>query len=139
LAEKILVPVDGSERMARTVKFACDLVKILGGTLTLIHVVILRNTPSNIPIDPAPFEEAGKSILESAQKLVEQNGCKADTILEMGIGNAGHKIVTVAQAKGFTLIVIHARGHSRVATLLIGSVCDAVAHNSPCPVLIVRP
>jgi nucleotide-binding universal stress UspA family protein len=135
-----LVPVDSSETMARTVKFACNLVKMLGGTLALIHVVVLpATTASSMPIDPARLEEAGKSILETAQKLVEQNGCKADTILEIGIGNAGHKIVGVAQAKGFTLIVIHARGHGKVATLLIGSVCDAVAHNSPCPVLIVRP
>ena len=135
-----MVPVDGSETMERTVKFACNLVRSLGGTLALIHVVVLpATTASNIPIDPARFEEAGKSILETAQKLVEQNGCKADTILEMGIGNAGHKIVGVAQAEGFTLIVIHARGHSKVATLLMGSVCDAVAHSSPCPVLIVRP
>lgn len=126
--------------MERTVKFACNLVKSLGGTLTLIHVVVLpATTASNIPIDPALFEEAGKSILETGQKLVEQNGCKADTILEMGIGNAGHKIVEVAQGKAFTLIVIHARGHSKIATLLMGSVCDTVAHSSPCPVLIVRP
>ena len=118
-------------------KFACNLVKSLEGTLTLIHVVVLP--ASNMPIDAARFEEAGKSVLETAQKLVQENGCKADTILEMDIGNAGRKIVGVAQAQGFTLIVIHARGHSKFATLLMGSVCDAVAHNSPCPVLIVRP
>jgi hypothetical protein len=43
--------------MARTVKFACDLVKILGGALTLIHVVVLSaTTASSMPKDPARLE-----------------------------------------------------------------------------------
>ncbi len=129
--------------MERTVSFACDLLKMLGGTLTLIHVAVLpavgETGAASVPIDPTPLIQAGKKISENALKLVESNGCKADTILEMGAGNAGHRIVSVAQEKGFTLIVIHARGHSKIANLLVGSVCHTVAHRSPCRVLIVRP
>jgi nucleotide-binding universal stress UspA family protein len=137
--EKILVPVDGSKTMERTVTFACDLVKIMGGTLTLLHVVALP-----IPIEPmgsfdyGPLERYGKTVLEKAQKLVEDNGCKADTILETDFGNAGHTIARMARDKSFTLTVIHARGHSRIEGLLLGSVCHTVAHRSSCSVLIVR-
>jgi len=135
MPEKILVPVDGSETMERTVGFACDLVKLLGGTLTLIHVVALPITL----IDHRPLEQAGEAILRDAEGLVEKKGCSADRILELYHGNPGHKIISVAREKDFTLIVIHARGHGKVGTLLLGSVCDTVAHSSPCPVLIVRP
>lgn len=140
MVEKILVPVDGSETMKRTVRFACDLVKVLGGTLTLIHVVSMPVTiQPSVPFDPAPLVKAGEMILQTAQEEVRQNGCNADSLLEMGSGNPGHKVVAVARGKGFTLILIHARGHSEVATILLGSVCHTVAHNSPCSVLIFRP
>lgn len=140
MVEKILVPVDGSGTMERSIMLACDLIKVVGGTLTVLHVVALPvPIEPNAPIDPRPLERAGERILETARRLVEEDGCKADTLQETDIGNAGHRIVEVAQKKGFTLIVIHARGHSKVANLLLGSVCHTVAHRSPCPVLIVRP
>lgn len=140
MVEKILVAVDGSETMERTVRFACDLVKALGGSLTLIHVVSVPVTiQPSVPFDSAPLEHAGEMILQIAQKQVEQNGRKADGILEMDVGNSGHRIVAVAREKGFTLIVMHARGHSKAAALLLGSVCHTVAHDAPCSVLILRP
>jgi nucleotide-binding universal stress UspA family protein len=140
LVEKILVPVDGSKVMERNIKFACDLVKDLGGTLTLVHVVVLpASMEPGVPIDPTPLEQAGTRILEAAQKMVETDGGKADTILETDFGNAGHRIVRVAQERGFTLIVIGARGGSKIMNLLLGSVCHTVAHSATCPVLIVRP
>ncbi len=140
MLDKMLVPVDGSKTMERTVRFACDLVKALGGTITLLHVVALPiPTEETMPFDPAPLEKIGKGILEDARRLVEENGCEADLISETDFGNAGHTIVRVAQEKAFTLIVIHARGHGKIETVLLGSVCHTVAHTSLCPVLIVRP
>jgi nucleotide-binding universal stress UspA family protein len=140
MVEKILVPVDGSETMKQTVTFACDLVKILGGTITLVHVVALPvPIGTSVPFDPTPLEQYGKKTLDTAQELVKGKGCEADTILETDYGNAGHTIVRIAHKDGFSLIVIHARGHSKVERLLLGSVCRTVAHRASCPVLIVRP
>jgi len=140
MVEKVLVPVDGSKVMDRNVRFACDLLKTLGGTMTLVHVVILpASMEPGVPIDPTPLEQAGARILEAAQKIAEEEGCKAEGILETDFGNAGHRVVRIAQDRGFTLIVVGARGKSKIADLLLGSVCDVVAHNAPCPVLIARP
>lgn len=138
--KKILVVVDGSKTMEETVRFACDLAKMAGGTMTLIHAVALP-TPvgSSVPFDSAPLEQFAKKVLEAALKMAEGSGCRADTILETDYGNSGHIIARIAQEKGFSLIVIHARGHSKVESLLLGSVSDTVAHRAPCPVLIVRP
>jgi len=140
MVEKILVAVDGSQTMERTVRFACDLVKVMGGSLTLIHVVdVPVMIQPNLPFDSAPLMRAGEVILRTAQKQVEQNGLKADIILEQQGGNSGHKIVEVAGEKGFTLIVMHARGHSKAARILLGSVCHTVAHDASSSVLILRP
>ncbi len=140
MVEKILVAVDGSETMERTVRFACDLVKVLGGSLTLIHVVeVPVMIQPDLLFDSAPLTRAGEMILRTAQKQVEQNGLKADIILKHQGGNCGHKIVAVAEERGFTLIVMHARGQSKAATILLGSVSHTVAHNASCSVLILRP
>ena len=140
MVEKILVAVDGSETMDRTVRFACDLVKVLGGSLTLIHVVeVPVMIQPNLMFDSAPLTRAGEIILRTAQKQVEENGLKADVMLKHQGGNSGHKIVAVAAEKGFTLIVMHAKGQSKAATILLGSVSHTVAHNASCSVLILRP
>ena len=135
-----MVTVDGSETMERTIRFACDLVKVLGGSLTLIHVVeVPVMIQPDLMFDSAPMTRAGEMILQTAQKQVEQNGLQADIILKHQSGNPGHKIVAVAEEKGFTLIVMHARGQSKAATILLGSVSHTVAHNAPCSILILRP
>jgi nucleotide-binding universal stress UspA family protein len=140
MVEKILVAVDGSETMERTVRFACDLVKVMGGTLTLIHVVdVPVMIQPSVPFDSAPLIRAGEMILQTARKQAEQNGLKADVILEQQGGNSGHRIVAVAGERGFTLIVMHARGRSMAARILLGSVCHTVAHDASCSVLILRP
>lgn len=140
MVEKILLAVDGSERMERTVRFACDLVKVLGGSLTLIHVVeVPVMIQPDLLFDSAPLTRAGELILRTAQKQVEQNGLKADIILKHQGGNSGHKIVAFAGEGGFTLIVMHARGQSKATAILLGSVSHTVAHNAPCSVLILRP
>jgi nucleotide-binding universal stress UspA family protein len=140
MVEKILVAVDGSETMERTVRFACDLVKVMEGSLTLIHVVdVPIIIQPNLLFDSTPLIQAGEMILRTAQKQVEQNGLKADIILKQEGGNAGHRIVAVAEEQGFTLIVMHTRGNRKAAGMLLGSVCHTVAHNASCSVLILRP
>ena len=138
MVEKILVAVDGSETMERTVRFACDLVKVMGGSLTLIHVVdVPVMIQPNLMFDSTPLIQDGEMILRTAQKQVEQNGLKADIILKQEGGNAGNRIVAVAEEQGFTLIVMHTRG--KASGILVGSVCHTVAHNASCSVLILRP
>ena len=106
----------------------------------MIHVVeVPVIIQPNLMFDSAPLTRAGKVILQTAQKRVEQNGLRADTILKHQGGNSGHKIVSVAGEKGFTLIVMHAKGQSKAASILLGSVSHTVAHNASCSVLILRP
>ncbi|OYT33230.1 hypothetical protein B6U96_16730 [Archaeoglobales archaeon ex4484_92] len=36
------------------------------------------------------------------------------------------------------MIVIGARGISKIREIILGSVSDGVVHNAPCPVLVVK-
>ena len=51
----------------------------------------------------------------------------------------GETIVDYARDNGMALIVIATHGHTGFKNLLLGSVATRVLHNSPVPVLLIRP
>ena len=125
--------------MERNIRYACELAKPMGSRIALIHVAALP-----VVVEPGsgvnlkPFQEAGRRILVDAEKIARGMGMEAETILETSFGNPAQKIIQVAEEKKFDLITISSRGHSYLRSLVIGSVCDAVTRNAPCPVLVVR-
>lgn len=139
MAQNILLPVDGSKFMERNIGYACDVTKTMNARLTLIHVVTLPAVVEpGFPIDPKPFEDAGLRVLENAKEIAKERGIEVETVLETTFGNAAQKILKVAEERKIDLIVIGSRGYSRLRNLLVGSVCDTVVRNAPCPVLVVR-
>ena len=117
----------------------------MGSKLTLVHVVVLPTILEpgltvSVPasIDPRIFEELGLKILEKAKDIAKGNGVAADTRLLKTYGNPAQQIVNAAEEGKFDLIVIGAKGRSLLRNLTVGSVCDTVVHNAPCPVLVLR-
>ena len=139
MVKKILLPVDGSQFMERNISYACDVAKSMEAKLTLIHVVTLpRIVEPGFPIDPKPFERDGLKTLEIAKKIAEAKGIDPETKLGKTFGNPAQEILKAAEEGEFGLIINGAKGHSLLRNLMIGSVCDTVVHNAPCPVLVVR-
>jgi nucleotide-binding universal stress UspA family protein len=125
--------------MQRNVRYACELAKHMQSKVTLIHVAVLPSVVEpGIAMNVKIFEDAGRKILENAKRVASNMGVEADTILETAFGNAAQKIIAVAEDRRFDLITISSRGHSYLRNLVLGSVCDAVIQNAPCPVLVVR-
>jgi nucleotide-binding universal stress UspA family protein len=48
------------------------------------------------------------------------------------------EILKAAREEEFNLIVMGARGISRIKEILMGSVSDGVTRHAPCPVLLVK-
>lgn len=139
MARNILLPVDGSKFMERNINYACDVAKSMEAKLTLIHVVTLPTiVEPGFPIDPKPFEQDGLKTLEKASKVAKDKGVDPETKLGKSFGNPAQEILKAAEEGEFDLIIIGAKGHSLLRNLMIGSVCDTVVHNAPCPVLVVR-
>jgi len=85
-----------------------------------------------------PYEDAGARILENARMIAKDMAVEAGTILETCYGNPAQRIIQVAEERKFDLITISSREHSLLHSVLLGSVCDTVTRNAPCPVLVVR-
>jgi nucleotide-binding universal stress UspA family protein len=125
--------------MERNISYACDVAKSMEAKLTLIHAVTLPTVVEpGVPIDSKPFEQNGLKTLEKAKKIAEAKGIDPETNLGKTFGNPAQEILRAAKEGEFDLIIIGAKGHSLLRNLMIGSVCDTVVHNAPCPVLVVR-
>lgn len=153
--EKILVPLDGSEHSLKALNVAIQIAKKFEAKLTLIHVysVTIRPiimpepttlTPPGVPI-MTPLEiskvaeaarEVGNRILGDGEEKAKAEGVQVEKILAEG--HVVQEIIRAAKEGNYDLIVIGARGISRVREMLLGSVTDGVIHHVSCPVLVIK-
>jgi len=136
--QKVLIPVDDSPYMSELVKEAVVFAKKTGCTLTFLYVM---NTPM------------GASLARAAREIEEQklacskipDGCRQKSAAEgvfassrVEVGSPAETIISIAERERFDMIIIGSRGHSRLKTLLVGSVADQVMEHAPCPVLLLK-
>jgi nucleotide-binding universal stress UspA family protein len=155
LVQKILVPLDGSEHSLKALEIAIQIAKKFGGKITLIHVYSVAVRPIIVPepatLTPSGFpvmtstevsrvaeaaRKSGGNILADGEQRVKAEGVEVETLLREG--HSVQEIVKTATEGKFDLIVIGARGISRIRELLLGSVSDGVIHHATCPVLVVK-
>jgi nucleotide-binding universal stress UspA family protein len=137
--EKILVPLDGSEHSIKALEAAIQIALKFNGKITLIHVYSLggfsfRATPVKEFIEA--IREAGIDILADGEKRVKAQGIPVETVLLEG--HVVGQIIKVCREGNFDLIVMGARGLSKIEELVLGSVSDGVTRHACCPVLIVK-
>ena len=123
---KILVPIDCSKNSMRGVNFAISLVKSSGGTITGLYV-----EPSREYVDPDL-----KKFFKEAKIHAQQHGVFLRN--EISKGAVGPQIIDYANRNKFDVIVMGARGFSKVKKFFLGSVSNYVLHSSKIPVMIVK-
>ncbi len=141
---KILVATDGSDCACKAAEFAGLLSRKIEESEITFLSVIDTGVIAQASIHPSAMslslseemEKALSEALQDAQKKLEWTSRKTVTRLERGV--PAIVICDVAEAEDFDLIVMGARGHGRVADLLLGSVSDKVVHRARVPVMITR-
>jgi len=142
--KSILVPTDFSAPSQNAIRYAIELAKQFGATITLLHVVepivVLAdaygwtNAPSIIT-DTALQKTATRRL---AALLKEQSVESVPVKPLVRAGKPFQEIVSVAKKGGNDLIIIATHGHTGLAHILLGSTAERVVRHAPCPVLVVR-
>ncbi len=137
--DKILLPVDFSERSLGAARYARTLVEHFHSKLTLLHVL----TPPHYEF--GALEIGGSMLTELYTNRDVQVQKELETFLEgelQGIdaqrvvleGDPARQIVEFAQADGSGLIVMPTHGYGPFRQFILGSITAKVLHDADCPV-----
>ena len=77
-----------------------------------------------------------ESTLENAVARAAAAGVRIRT--RLATGDPAEQICAYAREVDARLVAVGTRGHGSVASLLLGSVSNAIIRQAPCPVLVVR-
>lgn len=134
---KILVALDGSSHSKKGLDMAIFLARQYNTKVIGIHVIskIPKEFQKIKGIDQKLLAEAGK-IMAYAQLYSAQNGI--DFEKNIFFADIGPKIVQFAEERHYDIIVIGARGRSKIKEIFLGSVSNYVTHKSKIPVLVVK-
>ena len=136
--KNILVPLDGSKNSFKALTKAIYLAKKCDASITALYVLRVAYDNPNLLYVPQTQNELKKveKFLDAAKKQVSKNsiGFKKKTLF----GHEAKQIVDFAQKQKFDLIVMGARGHSRIKQMILGSISNMVVHSSKIPVLVVK-
>lgn len=143
---RILVAVDGSAPAAIGVDLVAGLKLPEGSAVRVVEAVesgvwLLGGPWVTLPPDQA--QELEEEILREAEKTVEearQRLSRPGLTVETAVlrGRPATAIVEAALAFGADLIVLGARGHGTIESMLLGSVSAEVVDHAPVPVLVAR-
>ena len=130
----VVCGTDFSTNASEASQIAARIAHRRGENLLLVHVV------QPAPTDPAGdhndfLRSSAVTALENTAAELRALGMIVET--DALIGSPAHEIVAHAP-DDTTLFVTGARGHSRAAHWLIGSVAERLAHIVPHPLLVVR-
>jgi nucleotide-binding universal stress UspA family protein len=147
--ERILVGLDGSQLAERVLPYVEALAEKFGSRLVLVEAV----APIEVPVPaaglapdlalPMDFGEIEDEERQAARRYL---GGVATRLRERGRtvellqpeGDPAAVLLEQARTLNADLIALTTHGRSGLSRLFYGSVAEAVLHEAPCPVLLVR-
>jgi len=140
---KVLLPIDGSELSLHEVRFALRLVaQGLQASFLLVNVQEPASLYEIVTApDPVVLESvshaAGEHALQAAQALLSAAGVSFE--LAVVTGDPAHAVLELIEEYGCDMVVIGSHGVGLLRSALQGSVAQTLIHDSPVPVLLVKP
>jgi nucleotide-binding universal stress UspA family protein len=149
MISKILVATDGSGTALKASRYAVQLAKQLGASITILTVIDNRSFPSSYAVPPEataihitePLEdflkEVAKRDVARVKKLCEKKAVSCRTVISSG--HPAEEIIKEAERSRSNLIILGSHGRRALAAVFLGSVTYGVMHKEThIPVLIVR-
>lgn len=146
---KILIATDGSSASKSVIEAACGTIASPENTAVKIISAVEPITPmaaEPFAISAEYYNEIETDLSRQAKITVEsaitvlKESCPnlSDVSGEVLHGGAARVIVESARQWNADLIIVGSHGYGVWSRVLLGSVSNAVVHNAPCSVLIVR-
>jgi nucleotide-binding universal stress UspA family protein len=155
LVEKILVPMDGSRKSLKALKYAIDMAKCFNASILILRVVTLSmlemawNSPSSGgPVIKQDFlREADRRDKKTMTHIRKYLRDKLKTVNDGGgqgtfrvmVGDPADSIKQCCQEENIDLIVMNANNRGWLKRAIMGSVTDEILRTSSVPVLVLRP
>ena len=141
---KILVPLDGSNRAERILPHVEELARQFEAEIIFLFVVEpiiyaldLYNYSGGINFELTERSvEEGKTYLNSVEDKFREKNIKAKVCVESG--SVVSTIIEVAEREGVDLIAMASHGRSGLSHVFYGSVAIGILHRVDRPLLIVR-
>lgn len=137
--ERILVPLDGSEKSARIVPLVEEIGRLYESGVVLLHVqAVLPAAPDPyfVAMPPIPTVAEGEAVLAPHRERLEASGLPVRTLVVTDRPAA--RILQAASDEKADLIAMTTHGYSGLARWAYGSVAEKVLRHSPCPLLVLR-
>ena len=148
MAQKILVPVDGSEHAKKAVDFALNMASRFSSDIHLLHVVpetkipeeilqYLKNErPDEIPT-LAYAQIIGEGVMKEALELIREKGTSVSRS-QIIQGDPAEEIIKYAKTHDMDMIIIGSRGLNQKTSTALGSVCHKVCQGTDRTCVLVR-
>jgi len=150
MAEKILIPLDGSKIGEAALSYVEELMSKLSPRvkveITLLQVVSLLTHyvaagEATVPIvytekEMEQIQQQAMDYLSKVGKSVKNE--KVAVNIRVGIGTAAEEIIKIADEIDATLIAMSTHGRSGISRWAFGSITDRVLRGGHKPVLVVR-
>jgi nucleotide-binding universal stress UspA family protein len=145
--ETILVPLDGSDVSESALEYATELGELFGSAYHLTRVVAY---PLDIASPYLPYTvQMNQNILADAKAVaaeyleehadrMRRRGLRVTTSVTVD-AQAGHGILSEAEAVGCDLIAMATHGRTGMGRLVLGSAADKVLRGTHVPLLLYRP
>lgn len=142
--QRILVPLDGSQRAERALPTAARIAHATNGTVVLLQVVSLpveylsSLAPAPMVTDELIEEELAeaRSYIAAIAESESLRGLHVRTEVQLGL--AGEQILGVVESQAVDLVVLCSHGRTGFKRWALGSVAHRVIHTSHVPVLVLR-
>jgi len=139
----IVVPTDFSTVAENAIRYAVNMAKEIGSSVTLIHVYQIPVSMSEVPVIIVSPEELQESALEKINDLkteVEKStGANVKINTEVRLGNIVDELEDFCKGVKPFAIILGTKGTSAVDRILFGSTTLTVIRDFNWPVIIVPP
>ncbi len=145
--QRILVPLDGSDRAERAIPVAARIARASGGSIVFVRVILppaefgTYSADRSIALEPAAFEThlaCATDYLTAVASNYENELTGITVEMDVVSGAASPTILSVARFEQADLIVLCSHGETGLKRWVFGSVAQEAVRHSPVPVLVLN-